>query len=530
MTRRLQQPEITTAEAFERMRSDYNAARQTRFRRRLTGVASAGSGSDYHYRRESDYLRMLELARSVDRNDPVVGQGITRLISNVLQDGIRLDPRTGNPELDAEITKRYQAWSTDPYQCDITGQHTLHELASLGMRATIVDGDIFFLPLLSGALQAIEAHRVRTPRDAKRNVVHGVLLDDQRRRKEIWITKDDIDLNQPVKRVGDMLRIPARDSLGDPNVFQLYIPKRITQTRGISAMAPVVDQIGMHDDIQFAKLVQQQLVSCFAIIREMAPGSGTDLYGGDSQKGAQTTEVQADSSSRLIEGVAPGMEIFGKAGESIKGFSPNVPNAEFFEHAMMILTFISINLDMPVAVLLMDPSNSSFSAWRGAMDQARMGFKRQQRFMINRFYRPIYLWKIRQWIADHAKFRKMANKAGEKVFAHAWHAPTWRYIEPLKDANADVVRLRNGLISPRDLYAERGRDIADVRKEIIADNTASIMAAKDAAKEINEKYPDQQPVHWREILSLPVTPGITINTDAALADDDSTPVVKREKT
>ena len=69
MTRRLQQPEITTAEAFENMRSDYNAARQTRFRRRLTGVASGGSGSDYHYRNESDYLRMLELARAGDRND-----------------------------------------------------------------------------------------------------------------------------------------------------------------------------------------------------------------------------------------------------------------------------------------------------------------------------------------------------------------------------------------------------------------------------------------------------------------------------
>ena len=528
MARRLAQPEINTAEAFEGLRSDYNAARQTRFRRRLTGVNSAGSGSDYHYRRESDYLRMLELARAVDRNDPVVGQGISRLIANVLQDGIRLDPRTGNPELDAAISQRYQDWSEDPYQCDSTGQHSLHDLAALGMRATIVDGDIFFLPLLSGELQAIEAHRVRTPQGTKRNVIHGVLLDDQRRRLEIWITKDDIDPLTPVKRVRDMLRIPAHDALGDPNVFQLYLPKRITQTRGVSAMAPVVDQIGMHDDIQFARLVQQQLVSCFAIIREMAPDS-TPFGGDKNQKGAQTTEVQADSSTRLIEGVAPGMEIFGKPGESIKGFTPNVPNAEFFEHAMMILTFISINLDLPVAVLLLDPSRTNFSGWRGAMDQARLGFRRLQRFMINRFYRPIYRWKLQQWIADDAEFRRMATRVGDEIFAHAWHPPTWKYIEPLKDASADLLRLRNGLVSPRALYAERGRDIEDVRREIIEDNTASVIAAKKAAAKINALKLDKQPVHWQQILSLPAPSGLTINVDAGATGDEPVSAAKRDE-
>ena len=95
------------ADAFTDLRSDYNAAMNTRFRKRLTGVASAGSGADYHYRSQADHLRMMELSRSFDRNDMVVGQGITRLVDNVLQQGIKLDPETGSEDLDRYLLERW---------------------------------------------------------------------------------------------------------------------------------------------------------------------------------------------------------------------------------------------------------------------------------------------------------------------------------------------------------------------------------------------------------------------------------------
>ena len=41
------------------------------------------------------------------------------------------------------------------------------------------------------------------------------------------------------------------------------------------------------------------------------------------------------------------MELFGFPGESLKGFSPNVPNPEFFQHAKLILTILASNLDLP---------------------------------------------------------------------------------------------------------------------------------------------------------------------------------------
>jgi len=205
------------------------------------------------------------------------------------------------------------------------------------------------------------------------------------------------------------------------------------------------------------------------------------------------------------------MELTTEPGETITAFSPNVPNPEFFPHASLILTFISINLNLPLAVLLLDPSKTNFSGWRGAIDQARMGFREIQRWLAGSFHRPVYRFKCRQWIAEDAALARQFAALGEKVFQHRWNPPTWAYIEPLTDGQADLLQVRNALTSPRRLHARRGADWDEIYAEIIADNSAAIKAAKKAALQINGEFPDgNAPVHWREILSLPTPDGVQI--------------------
>ncbi len=87
MARFRRQPE-NLPEAHEQLRQDYAAAKMNRFRRLRTGMLTTiGSGADYHYRIQSDYLRMMEYARDMDRNDAVIGQGIDRAVDNSIQGG-----------------------------------------------------------------------------------------------------------------------------------------------------------------------------------------------------------------------------------------------------------------------------------------------------------------------------------------------------------------------------------------------------------------------------------------------------------
>ncbi|HUX15248.1 MAG TPA: phage portal protein [Phycisphaerae bacterium] len=502
----------TLAQAFVGLRDDYNAARTSRFRRKRLGINPSGSSADYHYRSESDYLRMMELSREFFRNDVVVGQGVRRLIDNCIQDGFSLDPQTGDEALDLELWERWDAFAREPDACDLAGRLDFHAMERLVLQATIVDGDILALATQDGPLELIEAHRLRGPANAQTPpdtaLVHGVLLNQHRRPLQYWITRDDLSPLAALKANADMAKYDARDKAGERQVFHIFRPDRVSQTRGVTAFAPIVDAIGMHDDIQFAKLVQQQIVSCFGFIRarQMDFGGNAPAAHGDT-----STETLRDGSSRTVEGIAPGMEMTSEPGETITAFSPNVPNAEFFDHASLILTFISINLNLPLAVLLLDPSKTNFSGWRGAIDQARMGFREIQRWLAGAFHRPVYRFKVRQWLAEDAALAKLAAQLGPKMFAHRWNPPTWAYIEPLKDGQADLLQVRNALTSPRRLHARRGADWDEVFTEIIADNSAAITAAKTAAAGINKQFPDDDaPVHWREILSLPTPDGVQI--------------------
>lgn len=514
--RRTENP--TLAQAFQELRADYNAAKTSRFRRTRSGVTGSGRTADYHYRLEADFLRMLELSRDFQRNDVVVGQGVRRLVDNVIQDGFTVDPQTGNDTADAKLVERWTEWSQDPDRCDLAGELTFHAMERLVLEQVVVDGDIFVLPQKAqlGSLQLIEAHRVRTPRNTARNVVHGVLLDEYRKRLEYWVTKDEIDPSRSLMKVSDTLRYAVRDNQGRRQVHHIYRPDRVSQTRGVSAFAPIVDAVGMHDDIQFAKLVQQQLVSCFAIFRQRELDFQAVT---DQQRGEQTTETLSDGSTRTIEGIAPGMEIFGAPGETLHGFSPNVPNPEFLPHALMILTFVAVNLNLPLAVLLLDPTKTNFSGWRGAIDQARTSFREIQHWLIDYFHRPIYRLKVRQWLAEDPILQAMSRQDGVNLFSHRWNAGTWAYIEPLKDASADLLRMRNALISPRRLHAERGRDWQEVATEIVADNAFAIERAKQRAAEINKRFSDGQPVHWRELVSLPTPDGVKVALDGGDGGD-----------
>lgn len=510
--------------AWDNLRSDYSAGAINRFRPQPTGVSSGGSGADYHYRNETHYLRMIERSRYFDRNNMVVAQGVNRLCANILQDGFTNNIETGDKGVDEDLAARWTAWAISEDACDLEGEKTWAEIERLVLRHTVVDGDVIALPNRdTGALQLVENHRLRTPTNTTRNVVHGILMDDRPssfgRRLQYWLTREDLNPNQSLTRVADVVKYDARDAEGFRQCLHIYNPSRVSQRRGVTAFAPAVDVVGMHDDLEFAHLVKAQVASCFAIFEEYQPGVPRAV---NTQTGAQSTESLSDGSTRVLEGLAPGMRVKGGPGMKLQGFSPNIPNPEFFPHATLLLTFIAINLDLPVAVLLLDPRQTNFSGWRGAIDQARMRFKVIQRWLIGKLHRPVYIWKVRQWIAEDPALRRAYERLGKNIFAHVWNPPTWRYIEPAKDALADDLRVTRNLISQRRRAAEQGYDWDVLRSEIIADRVAVVRESLSAAAQVNADFPEAK-LDWRELAYGHQSSGVKYTFGTTLDDRDRQP-------
>lgn len=499
-------------EYFAEQRADYSAAKQSRFKRRRKGLAPGGSHADYHIRSESDYFRMMEIARDMARNDYIVGQGIRRVVANIVQDGFRLEPQTPDATLNNELEVMWNEWACDPDAVSITGQECWHDFETLTLETMLIDGDVFHLPTDIGAIEAVEAHRCRTPR-TKRNIVHGVTLDQLRRPQSYMFTREDVSITASSSSlaVNAMREIAARDADGIKQVWHIYNKRRFSQSRGVTVLAPLVDPAGMLDDIQFARLVQQQVVSAWVILRQkMVPTIGGE--GGRCATTTGTSETDSSGFDRLLTNVQPGTEIIARDGESVTGFAPNVPNPSFFDHVGLILGIIAVNLDMPVAMLMLDPSNTNFSGWRGAVDQARMRFKQMQRWYASQIHTPTYRWKLRNWIDQGLISSEIAETLGKQLFAHCWHPPRWPYIQPLEDASADLLRDRNALTSKRRLHAASGASWTDLSTEIVDDNALAIEKAIVAAEALNTKYPkNETPVTWRELLSLPTPDGVNVS-------------------
>lgn len=521
MGRKIDNPVGGLIRSFSEIRNDYSATRPSKFRRDRPGLPAMGASADYHLRNGATWLKALEYARDLDRNDTIIGPMLDRAADSTIQDGIDPDPQTGDPKLDADLLARWWDWSESAEECDLAGEMSFDMLEwHLFRQGFLVDGDAVVLLTDKGKLQVVEAHRIRTPSNTKQNVVNGVLLDDRRRRLEYWITVDDINPNQPLKNVRDVNQIPVRDAKGNRQVSHIYHPKRVSQTRGVSALWPMLDAAGMFEDINFAAMIKQQISACFAIFHEQAFDISAS---GDTPIGERTSELLPGGGSRTLESIVPGMRIIGKPGEKLQGFSPNVPGTEFVPHMRLILTQLSINLGLPLCVAMLDASETNFSGFRGAVDQARLGFRRNQRALRDRFHRPVYLWKVRDWILQDPALERAARRKKIDIFSHDWKFPSWPYIDPYKDANADTVRLKGGLISPRRQQAERGLDWRATCGESVEDHALAIRLAKKTAQEINSEFPeDPDPCRWRDLVNLPTSEGVSLKLTEGGSPDSAT--------
>lgn len=488
-------------------RSDYDAARPGRFRP-VRNVPAMGASGDFHARDDYTRLRLIEYSRDIARNDIIANAAIKCVVDNVVQNGFRVKPDTGNPELDAELKSEWDYWCSHPDMCDITGEHTFHELTHMVMNAVMVDGDILAVGTKGGKIELIEAHRIRTPTNTKRNVVHGVLLDNNRRRKEYWVTKDEIDPYKQVSRVSDMRRLPVRSSDGRKYLWHVCNEnsRRISQTRGVPCITPVMDAIGMHGDLQFAGLVKQQVASLVAFVRKqthVAPGSRP---GKRSAMGNVETETAGDGSEKTYDTPSFGMELKLNSNEELEILSGNIPGDGFFEHVNLILTIIGANVGAPKHVILLDPSNTNFSGFRGAIDQARNFWRVLQQRLINDFIRPAYEFFVQRQLAYNPRIAKMLE--GVKYPESAiFNPPVWNYLEPLTDRQAEALAVKSMLTSRSRLHASRNVEFEEVAREIARDNAMLIREAILATIDLHQEFSGleeeigQLPT-WQTILTL----------------------------
>ena len=512
-------------EDIPKLRAEYEAAQSSRFLARPEGLPHHPAGFDWHIRQEGRWNYLLESARHIELNDPVVPQGVERFCENVVQGGYQIRPTTGNDSVDRLHEEMWEEW-TDPENrqgVDFEAKHNWHDIEMTSVRRILFDGDMFVKPIWEqGQVQLFEAHRCRTPvRHGRREIVHGVELNSNRQVARYWITRREHSGIHPNHSLAGFMRSDLKGVMAwifdeltgrnEPNMIHVYLPRRFSQNRGVSVLAPILITAAMHGDLQFAKLVQSHMVSAVGYSRFIPQNtdgfepddSFTDNLDIDPITGKYRSFHPTISPGQIYEPQYPG--------EELKALESKVPNPEFFDQSNMLLQFIAVNLGMPLILFLLDARQTNLSSWRGTTDQAKLAFSNFQKRHSAALHTPVFRYKIRRRLRDDPSQRRVMRSMGQDYFRHMWGHPRWPYSDPLKDVQADAAEVAHTLNSPRRVLARRNLRYEEIVRERCEDTASLYWCAANHAMQLNqhpyfEEFPEQR-FNVREIASSPLAEG-----------------------
>jgi capsid protein len=520
-SRNQQQPSLGSS--FLEARSEYAMMRESRFRRNRPGITSMPGSADTRYANEPKFIRSREYARAMIDDDAIMKTLVNRAVTNIHRSGFGYEPDTGDEQLNADLKEDFNEWANDPQRCDIAGTLSLWDIGRLTVFNEIVDGDVFHVGTQEGALQTYEAHRCASPSRTQRNIVHGVQLTEKRQRISYFFKREPPGTQLRYDLVRDFHETPAYDADQNPLVWHVFDPYRFTQTRGLTAFHPVFDKAGMLEDVDFALLVKQQASAM--LVWEWNTKDG---YTGAPAPamGAQMVATGPGGTQTTYEEISSGSVLNAPPGKELNMHSSNIPSSEAMAHLRQCMQTLSLSLGLPLCVGLMDATETNFTGWRAAKDEAKLGFTVQQDRYERMFYRPVANFRIRQRLTDDDDFAKALRRAlerGVKVFKHWWQKPRWPYIQPLQDANANAIRLQTGQVSLRDLHGEMdGGDFGQFVEDNVSDRGRWIRRAIVEFQKVVDEHPAlAKDLTWRDFYHCDAYKGIQYIDTVEQPDDGS---------
>lgn len=405
-----------------------------------------------------DVLR--QRSRDLYMGVPLATGAVKTMRTNVVGRGLKLKPTIDREalglaaeaahDLERAIEREWKLWAESP-DCDASRLDNFYELQQLAFASWLMSGDcLALLPVKKRKFQPydlrirlIEADRLSSPGgyDTLDNkIIGGVETDGTGEVVAYHFSK-----HHPLSYVTEPMewvRVPAYgEETGRRNVIHIMVRERIDQRRGVPFLAPVIEalkQLGRYTDAELVAAVVSGLFTVF-IERENSeegPPIGSSI----------PEEQQVDAEDENSIEMAPGAVIDLNEGEKANATSPGRPNANFSGFVEAICRQIGAALEIPYELLL-KTFNSSYSASRGALEEAWKMFKMYRSWLAADFCQPIY----EEWLAEAvAKGRINApgffsDLAIRKAYSRAeWNGPARGLLDPVQEVSAAESRVKNG--------------------------------------------------------------------------------------
>lgn len=468
----------------------YGQAGASRTKRSLKGF-TAKSGSprediDWNNLTLRQRSRMLYMSTpiatsAIDTNrTKVVGTGLT-LKAQIDRTVLGMTPEQAK-DWQRQTEAEFRLWASKAINCDATGINTFGQLQQLVLKCWLMSGDVFAvikryrstkMQPYTLRIHLVEADRVSTPdcMGGRLNSTEGVNPDNGNRifdGVEVdgngAVVAYHIRNTYPYQVTSEQTvwtRVEAYGArTGLPNVIHIMDAERADQYRGVPYLAKVVEPL-----LQLRRFTESELDA--ALVQSYFTGwikttsSPTDMpfneVGGGDIGGIPG---QSPDESNIAVGaneyeMGPGTVLTLDPDEDIVFGNPNIPSVNFETFTKCIARMCGAGLEIPYDVLLKE-FDSSYSASRGALLEAWEAFK-VRRQVIKDFDQTIYELFLTEAVA---RGRVKAPGFFDSPLIHAawcgatWIGPSQGSLDPLKEANAAVVHLQNGIKTHEEVTRE----------------------------------------------------------------------------
>lgn len=480
---------------------------------------------------DAEWLRDRNISigrmRDVERNDGWASAGIDRMVDMLVGGSLRLNPKPraeslgidteAAHELGRQIQSKWLDWATDPiFRCDAERQSSFSGLAGLMAREFVGIGEgLAVLRWLerSGwdfrtAVQIIDPDRLSNPTgQPDTDTLRGGVEKDKNNAPIAYHIRraHPSDVSFATAASLQWERFPRWDQVGywdRPKVLHLYEKRRPGQSRGVGRLVTNLAKSRMLSRYSEAELrtaaINGSIVG--AIYTQLGAEYAADRLGGIGDAGGTNWDSfnhqRADFyKDRRVLDDARFLTLFPSDKLDLNTQPRQTSGYPAFQKAF--LQAFAASLGLSYEQLSMDWSSTNYSSARAALNEVWRGVMRLRSLLIEQFAVPLYA----AWLEDALDAGEIDIPKDCADFYEApaawlnadWIGPARGFIDPVKEAQASVLR-QDGFISTLEREAaEQGQDWEDVIKQRARENAAmqaaglggiktdtSIVAATDA--------------------------------------------------
>ena len=425
---------------------------------------------------DSNNYTLRQRGRMLTMSSPIATSAVKTNRTNTIGLGLKLNPRPDKDILgltseevkawQKKVKAEFNLWASKKRNCDSTSMNDFYEMQQLCFYSWLSSGDVLVLRKekevkncpYSLKLHVIEADRCSTPyvtSGFNLNVTEGKAENGNRIYDGVEVDADGAVVAYYIRNTypyqmtfekTDWQRVEAYgEKTGLPNVIHIMNSERPDQYRGVTYLAPVIEQIlqlRRYTEAEIMAAIVESFFTAFIKTEADTDESGVPFNEvGNGQEGSDDASYDPNEYE-----LGPGTMNVMNPGEDVVFAEPTRPASGFENFFKAICKQCGAALEIP-ADLLMKEFNASYSASRAALMEAWKAFKMYRQWFTSGFCKPVY----EIWLTE-AIARGRINAPGffsdplirEAWLGSEWIGPSQGQLDPVKEVNAEILAVQHG--------------------------------------------------------------------------------------